>query len=210
METMMTALPIAAYLLGSIPFGLIMGRLFGAGDIRQSGSGNIGATNVLRTAGRTAGAVALLLDIAKGALPVLLAKQLFGSDAILTAVTAMAAFLGHLFPVWLRFKGGKGVATGLGIFLAWTPFAALAAMAVWLGTAVLFRFSSLSSMSAFAALPVTIHFLHDVSHPSTSWPGVVPLTALFITLWIFWRHRPNIKRLMLGEEPRIGQKGKKA
>ena len=196
-------LPAAGYLLGSIPFGLLLARLFGAGDIRRQGSGNIGATNVLRTAGRTAGAAALLLDGAKGWLPVALAVRGLGADAAVVVATAVAAFLGHLFPVWLGFKGGKGVATGLGVFVAWTPVPALLAMLCWLGTAALFRFSSLASLAAFAALPVFIFLLTPEAARAVALPG-----AIVIALGVFGRHHSNIRRLLAGTESRIGQKGK--
>lgn len=189
--------PIAAYLIGSIPFGLIVAHLSGAGDIRKQGSGNIGATNVLRTSGRTLGSIALLLDIGKGALPVILARTLFAEDPWLTAITALAAFLGHLFPLYLNFKGGKGVATGLGIVLAWTPTAGLGALLIWIVTAFIWRYSSLSSLIAFLGLPLILFF-------QTSYYAMA--TALIMTLLVFWRHWPNIQRLHAGNEPPIGKK----
>lgn len=194
-------LPLAAYLLGAIPFSLIVAHMVGAGDIRHQGSGNIGATNVLRSAGRFAGAVALLLDIIKGAVPVLLARVWLGSDTVLTGVIAMAAFLGHLYPVYLGFKGGKGVATGLGIFLAWTPVAGLYAALTWIVAVLLWRTSSLASLLAFLLLPA---FLFSQSSRAAM------ATSLIILPLVFWRHRANIRRMATGTEPRIGKKpGKK-
>lgn len=190
-------LPLAAYLLGSIPFGLLVARMTGVGDIRQQGSGNIGATNVLRRAGRMAGALALLLDMSKGAVPVLLARLWLGSDTLLTSMIAMAAFLGHLYPVYLGFKGGKGVATGLGIYLAWTPIAGLSAILVWILAALLWRTSSLAALLAFLLLPAFLFY-------QTSRTAMA--TALLILPLVFWRHRSNIRRLAMGTEPRIGKK----
>lgn len=193
--------PVAAYLIGSVPFGLLIAKLVGSGDIRQQGSGNIGATNVLRTAGPIAGAVALLLDMLKGALPVLLARLWFGSDTLLTGAVALAAFLGHLYPIYLGFKGGKGVATGLGIYLAWTPPAGAIALLVWIVSAMLWRTASLASLSAFIVLPALLF-----SQPSRTAMG----TALLLIPLVFWKHRTNIHRLASGMEPRIGQKKEKA
>lgn len=188
-------LPLLGYLLGSIPFGLLVGRLAGAGDVRHQGSGNIGATNVLRTAGKGAGAATLLLDMVKGALPVLLAQHLLGHLHAATVLTVLAAFAGHLFPPWLGFRGGKGVATGLGVFLAWTPWAGLLAVAAWLAAAALFRYSSLAALIAFGLLPLLELLLEGT---------VAMTTAAVITAAIFWRHSENLRRLGAGTEPRIG------
>ncbi len=186
---------LAAYLLGAVPFGLLVAKGMGGGDIRRQGSGNIGATNVLRTTGKVAGALALLLDIGKGFLPVLLARQWLGPHDPLLGGIALAAFFGHLFPIYLRFKGGKGVATALGIFLAWTPTAGLFALLTWLLTALIFRISSLAALLAFLLLPLFL-FSQD--------SRVAMAVALSIVPIIIWRHRSNIQRLALGEEPRIG------
>ena len=194
---MLFSLPFVAYLLGAIPFGLLVARMVGVRDIRQQGSGNIGATNVLRSAGRMAGAVALLLDIIKGAIPILLARVWLGSDTLLTGLIALAAFLGHLYPIYLGFKGGKGVATGLGIYLAWTPIAGLATALTWVVAALLWRTASLASLLAFLCLPI---FLFSQSSRAAM------ATALIILPLVFWRHRSNIKRLAMGTEPRIGKK----
>ncbi len=190
------ALPLAAYLLGAVPFGLLVARWVGSGDIRRQGSGNIGATNVLRSAGRIPGIIALLLDILKGAIPVLLARIAFGNDTLLTATIALAAFLGHLYPIYLGFKGGKGVATALGIFVAWTPAAGLGTIVAWILSAWVWRISSLAALVAFLLLPLFLFFQHS---------RAAMATGLIIIPFIFWRHRANIQRLALGTEPRIGQ-----
>lgn len=191
-------LPVAfclfGYLLGSVPFGLLLTRATGLGDIRGIGSGNIGATNVLRTGRKSLAALTLLLDGLKGAAAVLAVWWLGGRDTALLA--GLAAVLGHLFPVWLRFKGGKGVATGLGVLLAASWPIGLAACATWLIVAGVARLSSLASLAAFAAAPVLAIILRDFS--------VVKL-AFTIAVLVFVRHQANIRRLIAGTEPRIGQ-----
>jgi glycerol-3-phosphate acyltransferase PlsY len=190
------------YLLGSIPFGVIATRLGGAGDLRAIGSGNIGATNVLRTGRKDLALVTLLGDGGKGAVAVLLAwlatrEAPLEQQAVLTAAAAGAAFLGHLFPVWLGFKGGKGVATFLGTLLAAAWPVGLAACATWLVTAFLFRISSLAALVAVALAPA---FALLVFHR----PHAIALLALFMALLVFVRHAENIRRLLKGEEPKIG------
>lgn len=187
---------LGAYLLGSIPFGLLLTRAAGMGDVRQIGSGNIGATNVLRTGRKDIAALTLVLDAGKGAVAVLAARELYGVNAEVLA--AVGAILGHLLPVWLKFRGGKGVATFLGIALASHFMVGIGACAVWLIVAVLFRFSSLAALAATAATPILAFFLVDHLHMEL---GVL-LAAL---VWI--KHRANIRRLVTGEEPKIG-KGK--
>lgn len=184
------------YLLGSIPFGIVVTRALGLGDLRQIGSGNIGATNVLRTGNKGAALATLLLDSGKGAIAVLLARWLGGADAALIA--GAAAFLGHLFPVWLGFKGGKGVATFLGTLIAFDWRLGLAACAIWLVVALISRISSLSALVAAACAPVIAGWLDGRG---------LALTAGFMTLLIFIRHHANISRLIAGTEPRIGKKG---
>ncbi|MEM6389364.1 MAG: glycerol-3-phosphate 1-O-acyltransferase PlsY [Pseudomonadota bacterium] len=186
---------LAAYLLGSVPFGLVIARLFGLGDLRQIGSGNIGATNVLRTGNKLAAALTLILDAGKGAIAVLLARAALGEDAAQAA--ALAAFLGHCFPVFIGFQGGKGVATFLGtlLALAW-PIGALAC-GTWLVTAVLSRISSLSALIAAASAPVWALL---TGH------GPAVLLCVALAALVFVRHRPNIARMRAGTEPRIGQK----
>jgi len=182
------------YLLGSIPFGLLLTRAAGFGDVRAIGSGNIGATNVLRTGSKTIAAATLLGDLLKGTAAVLLADYFFGTDAALVA--GLGAFLGHIFPVWLRFKGGKGVATYIGVALglAW-PAAAVFGV-IWLVTALLFRRSSLAGLVASFATPFAIFAFHG-THAALLF---VLLTAI---LWL--RHTANIERLLAGTEPKIGQ-----
>jgi len=182
------------YLLGSIPFGLILTQIAGLGDIRQIGSGNIGATNVLRTGNKALAAATLLLDGGKGAVAVLVARYLFGPDAAIVA--GAGAFLGHLFPVWLKFRGGKGVATTLGIVLAIAWPVGLIACAVWLAVALLFRYSSLAALIAVAAAPIAAWFL--ANHQTAG-------LALFLAVLVWLRHHENIGRLLKGEESKIGR-----
>ncbi len=184
-----------AYLCGSIPFGLVLTRLAGLGDVRQIGSGNIGATNVLRTGNKGLAAGTLVLDALKGTLPVLVAWR-WGPEAALAA--ALGAFLGHLFPVWLGFKGGKGVATLIGVLIGLSGLAALAFAGLWLVTAFATRYSSLAALVASAATPVVLWVLGE-----GAMAGLVALLAAL--LW--WKHRENIRRLASGTEGRIGQKG---
>jgi glycerol-3-phosphate acyltransferase PlsY len=183
-----------AYLLGSVPFGLILTRIAGLGDIRQIGSGNIGATNVLRTGRRGLAAGTLVLDAAKGALAVQAAGLLFGP--IWMPLACMVAVIGHCFPVWLRFRGGKGVATGLGTFLALDLRVGLGACAVWLLVFALARISSAAALSAFAAAPV----LAAIFLPSYWFIAPLVVAAL-----VWWRHSANIARLRAGTEPRVGK-----
>jgi glycerol-3-phosphate acyltransferase PlsY len=185
----------AGYLLGSIPFGVILTRLAGLGDVRTIGSGNIGATNVLRTGRKDLAAATLLLDALKGVAAVMLGMTVGGPDLAVTA--ALGAFLGHLFPVWLGFRGGKGVATYIGCLVALSWPAGLAFAAVWLATAFLTRFSSLAALLASFATPFVLVFLE--SYQVAEMFGV--LTAL---LW--FKHHQNIGRLLTGKESRIGRK----
>ncbi|WP_118857006.1 glycerol-3-phosphate 1-O-acyltransferase PlsY [Sphingomonas mesophila] len=185
---------VLGYLLGSIPFGLVLARLGGKGDIRDIGSGNIGATNVLRTGSRTLAAGTLLLDIAKGAAAVWIAEALWPGTA---RFAAAGALIGHMFPVWLKFRGGKGVATYLGVLIGLVPIAGLVFALVWIGLLVAARISSLAGMAAAASAPVTALVL-----------GERQLAAMLLafTLLVIWRHRENIARLMRGTEPRVGAK----
>ena len=194
--TVLAATAVLAYLLGAVPFGLVMARLFGLGDIRQIGSGNIGATNVLRTGSKPAAALTLVLDAGKGGIAVLVARALVAEDA--AQVAGFAAFLGHCFPVYLGFKGGKGVATFLGTLLALFWPAGIAACLTWLLTAAISRISSLSALVAAAMAPVWVSVL--------GMPQAGLVTALLAAL-IFMRHDANIRRLLKGEEPRIDRKG---
>ncbi|MBN9890043.1 glycerol-3-phosphate 1-O-acyltransferase PlsY [Salipiger abyssi] len=187
---------VIGYLLGSIPFGMLLSKLMGLGDLRSIGSGNIGATNVLRTGNKAAAAGTLLLDGGKGAVAVLLARWLAGEDA--AQLAGLMAFLGHCYPVWLRFRGGKGVATFLGLILALSWPVGLMSCATWLAAAALSRISSVGALVAALMSTAWMVMLRDYD-----------LTALTLalTLLIFWRHRSNIARLRDGSESRIGQKG---
>jgi acyl phosphate:glycerol-3-phosphate acyltransferase len=194
----LAAAATAGYLLGSVPFGLVLARAAGYGDIRKIGSGNIGATNVLRTGNKPLAAATLILDSGKGAIAALLALWAGGENAALVA--GGAAMLGHSFPVWLGFKGGKGVATALGVLLAVAWPVGLGACLTWLATAALFRISSLSALVAIGLSPFSAYYF---AGPETA--GL----ALFIAVLVFVRHEANIRRLLAGEEPKIGG-GKKA
>ncbi len=199
-DELISALAVAiSYLIGAIPFGLLFTRLFAGIDVRTVGSGNIGATNVLRASGKKAAIMTLLADALKGFLPVLLVQLLIRSD-VTTVLSGAAAVLGHNFPVYLKFKGGKGVATSFGVVLAVAPWIGLACLVIWLLTALLWRYSSLSALIAFACYPI-ITFIK--SQPPERTYGAL---ALFIFAMIYYRHRENIKRLIAGEEPKIGQK----
>jgi len=198
-----TLLPDAAslaggYLLGSIPFGVVATRLGGAGDLRKIGSGNIGATNVLRTGRRDLALITLIGDGGKGALAVLLAMALF-HDGTTAALAGAGAFLGHLFPVWLGFRGGKGVATFFGTLIAIAWPAGLLAGATWIAMAAIFRLSSLAALTAAALAPVYMVLTHQT-------PITKVWLALFMVILVFIRHHENIGRLLRGREPRIGAK----
>ena len=187
---------VLGYALGSIPFGLLLTRSAGLGDIRAIGSGNIGATNVLRTGRRGLAAATLVLDALKGTAAILLAARLLGPEAALAA--AVGAFLGHTFPAWLGFRGGKGVATYLGCLLALDWRAALVFAAVWLAVAAASRYSSLAALAATIAAPLAIWWLGDHA-------AAFAMSVLTLVLWA--RHRANIARLATGTEGRIGRAG---
>jgi acyl phosphate:glycerol-3-phosphate acyltransferase len=196
----------AGYLLGSIPFGLLVGKIFGSGDVRQRGSGNIGATNVSRVVGPLAGILTLVLDAAKGAAAVLLAARFTEQNATAMMLAGLAALCGHCFPVWLRFKGGKGVATGLGVFAALSPLAAACSLAVFVLAVLFWRYVSLASLAAAAAMPLLIYFLWAPRHAP-------PLSVTFGTLaaaaLIFLKHDANLQRLSDGTEPKFSFKKSK-
>ncbi|WP_138379687.1 glycerol-3-phosphate 1-O-acyltransferase PlsY [Luteithermobacter gelatinilyticus] len=193
-QTILLAI-LAGYALGAIPFGLLLTRLAGLGDIRKIGSGNIGATNVLRTGNKALALLTLLLDGGKGAAAALLAETYLPG---LGLYAGGAAFVGHIYPVWLKFKGGKGVATFLGTLLALGWPVGLAACLTWLITALLFRISSLSALVAAALSPLYSYYIDNI--------GLAILSGILCSL-IFIRHKDNIKRLLDGTEPRIGKKG---
>ncbi|SCB15854.1 glycerol-3-phosphate 1-O-acyltransferase PlsY [Rhizobium hainanense] len=196
--TLQTALAavVIGYLLGSIPFGLLLTRMAGLGDVRNIGSGNIGATNVLRTGNKGLAAATLLLDAFKGTAAVLITAHFFGEDAGVLA--GFAAFIGHIFPVWIGFKGGKGVATYLGILLGLAPLMALIFAIVWLAIAFTTRYSSLSALVATLVIPVVLWIL-----------GVDKIAAVMalMTVISWYKHRTNIARLTAGTEGKIGAKG---
>ncbi|NIX77698.1 glycerol-3-phosphate 1-O-acyltransferase PlsY [Microvirga terricola] len=183
------------YLLGSIPFGVIFTRMAGLGDIRNVGSGNIGATNVLRTGRKGLAAATLIGDALKGTAAVVIAGR-WGTD--LAVIAALGAFLGHLFPVWLGFKGGKGVATFIGILIGLKPLAALIFAVIWLGLAFTTRYSSLSALIASALSPVALWLLGEPK---------MAVVAVILVVLLWWKHSENIKRLLAGTEGKIGQKG---
>jgi len=191
---------VVAYLLGSIPFGYLIVRLGGGDDIREKGSGNIGAANVARNAGMIAGVLTLLFDAAKGYAAVAIAARLApGSDAPRWMMAAaIAAVVGHMFPVWLGFNGGKGVATSLGVFLPICREAVLAAVVLWILVVAFWRYSSLGSIVAAAAMPVLVYLLYAPRHAP---PGYITLGTMLIAVLVLVKHRANIERLIAGDEP---------
>jgi acyl phosphate:glycerol-3-phosphate acyltransferase len=194
------AIAISAYLLGSIPFGLLLGKLFGAADVRTEGSGNIGATNVARVAGPLAGILTLLLDAAKGALAVVLAARLSDQSSTWMMIAGLCALVGHCYPIWLGFHGGKGVATAAGVFLVLSPLAFLAAAILFVLVVLYWRFVSLGSISAAAAMPLLIYFFWAPHHAP---PYAVTFGSLAAALLIVYKHDANIQRLVQGDEPKF-------
>jgi acyl phosphate:glycerol-3-phosphate acyltransferase len=186
------------YLLGSIPFGLVLTRAAGLGDVRKIGSGNIGTTNVLRTGRKDLAAATLVLDALKGTIAVLIAWQWGPNTAVLAA---LGAFVGHCYPVWLGFKGGKGVATYIGVLLGLKLTAGLVFCAIWLAVAVATRYSSLSALLASLATPALLWWLGE---------GQMAELALLLTILLWWKHRDNISRLLSGKETRIGKKDERS
>ncbi len=185
---------VVGYLMGSIPFGMVIAGAMGLGNLRNIGSGNIGATNVLRTGNKTAAALTLLLDGAKGAAVVILARVLAGEDA--AQIGALAALVGHCFPVWLNFKGGKGVATFLGIWLALDWKVGIACCLTWLVAAAITRISSVGALAAAALSTTWVMVISD---------GRAFVLGLALTLLVYWRHNENIARIRAGTEPKIGR-----
>lgn len=189
-----------AYLLGSIPFGFLIVKLREGRDIRAAGSGNIGAANVTRVIGPAAGAMTLLLDAAKGYLAVWGAAHITGEDTTWMVMAALAAIVGHLFPVWLGFRGGRGVATGLGVFLVICWPAVLAALAIWIVVVLIWRYVSLGSILATASLPLLMYLLYAPGHAP---PRGLSLGATLAAVLIIVKHRPNLERLIAGTENRL-------
>src|SRR5467141_1583611 len=197
----------AAYFLGSIPFGLILAKLFAGSDIRKSGSGNIGATNVARVAGPAAGILTLALDVAKGAAAVWLAGRFTEQSSTAMTLAAVAALIGHCFPVWLKFKGGKGVAPALGVFLMVAPLAALGALLVFILVCLVWRYVSLGSVAAAAAMPLLMYFLWAPHHAP---PPAITFGALGVAMLIVYKHDANLQRLVQGTEPKFSFRRKSA
>ncbi|EEX08693.1 conserved hypothetical protein [Ruegeria lacuscaerulensis ITI-1157] len=185
---------VIGYLMGSVPYGMLVARVMGLGNLRKIGSGNIGATNVLRTGNKAAAALTLLFDAGKGAVAVLLARAVAGDEA--AQIAALAAFLGHCYPVWLNFKGGKGVATFLGLWLALDWRVGVACCLTWLVAAAIWRISSVGALAAAALSTTWIMVLTD---------GSTFLLGAVLTLLVYWRHRENVARIKAGTEPRIGK-----
>jgi glycerol-3-phosphate acyltransferase PlsY len=200
-------IPAVAYLLGSIPFGLLVAKVFGRGDVRKEGSGNIGATNVSRVAGPLAGILTLFLDGAKGAAAVLLAGRYSNDSAMWMVIAGLAALVGHCFPVWLKFKGGKGVATAAGVYLALCPPAFLAGLILFLLVAGFSRYVSLGSVAAAVAMPLLMYFLWAPHHAP---PPVITFGALAVAVLIVYKHDGNLQRLVEGTEPKFSFRGKNA
>jgi glycerol-3-phosphate acyltransferase PlsY len=199
-------IPIAAYILGSIPFGLLLTRLIGGADVRKEGSGNIGAANVARVAGTLPGILTLILDAAKGAAAVLLAEHLSNESAGWMMIAGFAALVGHCFPIWLNFKGGKGVATAAGLFLVLCPLAFLGSLLLFILVVIFWRYVSLGSIAAAAAMPLLIYFLWAPRHAP---PPVITFGALAVALLIVYKHDANIQRLVEGAEPKFSFSKKK-
>lgn len=195
------------YLLGSIPFGYLLVRAKGGGDIRFQGSGNIGATNVARTAGWSVGIATLLLDAGKGFLSVWIAERISGGNIRLMMYTGLAAMIGHIFPLWLKFEGGKGVATALGVFLAVCWPAVAAAVVLFFLVFIFWRYVSLASISASAALPLFVYLLYAPRHAP---PTAVSVCTLLAAVLVIVKHRDNIERLLAGTEPRFEMSRKKS
>jgi len=193
-------IPVAAYLIGSIPFGILLAKLFGVVDVRKAGSGNIGATNVARVAGPLPGIFTLVLDGVKGAAAVWLAARFANESALWMTVAGLSALLGHCFPVWLRFRGGKGVATAAGMFLALCWPAALGAIGVFILVVLFSRFVSLGSVSAAAAMPLLIYLLWAPHHAP---PPAITFGAFAAAMLVVYKHDANIQRLVEGREPKF-------
>jgi len=200
-------IPAVAYLLGSIPFGLILTKLFGRGDVRKEGSGNTGATNVARVAGPLAGILTLLLDGAKGAVAVLIAARYSSENATWMVIAGLAALVGHCFPAWLKFRGGKGVATAAGVYLMLCPAAFLGGLILFLLVVGFSNYVSLGSVAAAVAMPLLMYFLWAPHHAP---PPVVTFGALVVAILIVYKHDGNLQRLVEGTEPKFSFRRKNA
>ncbi|HMI51308.1 MAG TPA: glycerol-3-phosphate 1-O-acyltransferase PlsY [Candidatus Saccharimonadales bacterium] len=204
------SIPAASYLLGSIPFGLLLSTLLGRGDVRRAGSGNIGATNVARVAGPLAGILTLVLDATKGSAAVLFADYLSSGNSSWMMLAGLFALIGHCFPIWLKFKGGKGVATAAGVFLILCPAALLGSLILFIIFVAFWRYVSLGSIAAATAMPLLIYFLwapHSPSHHAP--PVLVDFGSLAAALLIVYKHDANLQRLVEGTEPRFSFGNKK-
>src|SRR5271170_737093 len=193
-------IPVVAYLLGSVPFGLLVGGVLGGKDVRKAGSGNIGATNVSRVAGPFAGILTLVLDAAKGAVAVLAAGRLTDDSATWMMVAGLLALLGHCYPLWLHFKGGKGVATAAGVFLVLCPLAMFSALTIFILVVIFWRFVSLGSLAAAAAIPLLMYFLWAPHHAP---PLAVIFGSLAISSLVIYKHDANMQRLVTGTEAKF-------
>lgn len=191
---------LGGYLLGSIPFGFLIARFRAGRDIRAEGSGNIGATNVARSLGLGAGLATLVLDAGKGAAAVWLAAHWNGSGSLPVTFAAIGVVLGHLYPVWLRFRGGRGVATAIGVFLVIGWMATLADLLIWVVVMAIWRYASLSSILWAALLPLFLYWLYVLGHHP---PQNISFAAVIVAIFVLWRHRPNLQRLIEGKEPQM-------
>jgi acyl phosphate:glycerol-3-phosphate acyltransferase len=195
------SIPVIAYLLGSIPFGLLIVKIRSGRDIRSAGSGNIGAANVTRTAGVVAGVLTLLLDAGKGYLAVRVAERWTNGNGRWMIAAALGAVIGHVFSLWLGLRGGKGVATTFGAFLAICPWAVAGAVAFWVLVVLFWRYSSLGSIVSIAALPVLVYFFYAPHHAP---PDRILGGTILVSVLVLWKHRENLRRLIAGRENRLG------
>jgi glycerol-3-phosphate acyltransferase PlsY len=200
------AIPVASYLLGAIPFGFLLAKIFGGADVRKAGSGNIGATNVSRVAGPLAGILTLVFDAAKGSAAVLLAAHLTDNSALWMVVAGFLALIGHCYPVWLNFRGGKGVATAAGVFLVLSPAAMFSALAIFIIVVIAWRFVSLGSLAAAASIPLLMYFLWAPHHAP---PLAVTFGSLAISTLVIYKHDANMQRLVEGTETKFSFSKKK-
>jgi glycerol-3-phosphate acyltransferase PlsY len=192
----------SAYLVGSVPFSYLVARLFGVADVRKVGSGNVGAANVMRSAGKAAGVLAFLLDAGMGAAAAVLARERAPGSALLPPLAAATAVIGHMYPVWLRFQGGKGVATGAGAFLPLVPAATISSFLVFLVVTAATRYVSLGSVAGALSLAVAVFVAES--------PAPVRVTAVLVAALVVWKHRGNLERILRGTERRLGDRGQRA